>query len=121
MSSNRKIVRVQYSHQDVFKLPKGLDLEDETQVKSWGVKYNTLYITKVDGTELEINSEGWINHFDYKYPDVAEIIDADDEDIYYSDNEDECKYCGWRCEYPESHILYCGGDRCEYIRNKSIN
>jgi hypothetical protein len=30
----------------------------------------------------------------------------------------ECKSCGWGSEYPESHILYCGGSRCEYIRNK---
>jgi len=89
MSSNRKIVRVQYSHQDVFKLPKGLDLEDKTQVKSWVVKYNRLFITKVDGNVLIIDSEGWVQDCDYKHPDVAEIIDADDEDICYSDEEEE--------------------------------
>ena len=89
MSSNRKIVRVQYSHQDVFKIPKGLDLEDKKQVKHWGVKWNRLWIEKVDGTELEIDAEGWINHFDYKYPsDDPEIIDADDEGIEFSDDED---------------------------------
>ena len=98
MSNKRKVVRVSYTVDDVFKIPKGLNLEDETQVKSWGVKYNTLYITKVDGTELEINAEGWINHFDYKYPsDNPEIIDADDvglDDDYFSDEEDKCDCCG---------------------------
>ena len=34
------------------------------------------------------------------------------------DNEDlseGCHYCGWGCEYVQSHMLYCGGG-CEYIR-----
>ena len=93
MSSERKIVRVSYTVDDVFKIPKGLDLEDKTQVKFWGVKYNTLYITKVDGTELNIDSEGWISHFDYKYPsNDAEIIDADD--VGLDDEEDKCDCCG---------------------------
>jgi len=30
----------------------------------------------------------------------------------------ECKSCGWGSEYQDLHILYCGGSRCEYIRNK---
>jgi len=100
MSSERKIVRVQYTHNDVFKIPKGLDLEDKTQVKNWGVKYNRLWIEKVDGTELTIEAEGWIQDFDYKRPDIAEIVDADEEGVEYSDDEEEeeesfgkCKKC----------------------------
>jgi len=27
-----------------------------------------------------------------------------------------CELCGWRCEFVQSHIIYCGG--CEYIRGK---
>jgi hypothetical protein len=91
MSSERKIVRVQYTHNDVFKIPKGLDLEDKTQVKNWGVKWNRLWIEKVDGTELMIEAESWIHNFDYKYPDIAEIVDADDEGVEYSDDEEEDK------------------------------
>jgi hypothetical protein len=30
---------------------------------------------------------------------------------------DECKYCGWCCEYLESHIEFCDG-RCQYINKK---
>jgi hypothetical protein len=112
MSSERKIVRVQYSHQDVFKLPKGLDLENKTQVKFWGVKYNTLYITKVDGTELNIDSEGWVQDHDYKHPDIAEIIDADDEGIEFSDEEeeDDCVYIikTYKFNHIEQTIDYAG-------------
>jgi hypothetical protein len=89
MSSERKIVRVQYTHNDVFKIPKGLDLEDKKQVKNWGVKYNRLWIEKVDGTELTIEAEGWIQDFDYKRPDIAEIVDAEEEGVEYSDDEEE--------------------------------
>ena len=36
-------------------------------------------------------------------------------------NEDGfCKYCGWESGFEECHILYCGGEGCEYIRNKYL-
>ena len=31
--------------------------------------------------------------------------------------DDECEFCGWRSEYPESHIQY-GNVKCEYITDK---
>lgn len=30
----------------------------------------------------------------------------------------QCLSCGWMCEYPQSHIEYCGGGGCDYIRKK---
>lgn len=79
MSSNQlKCVRVSYTIDDCFKIPKHIDLQDETQVESWGVKWNVLHIYLTNGEELEIQSEGWIHGFDYKYPsnDIQEIVDA---------------------------------------------
>lgn len=29
-----------------------------------------------------------------------------------------CSECGWSCEFPNSHIEFCGGGGCKYIRNK---
>ena len=37
--------------------------------------------------------------------------DSEDED------EDECKFCSWRSEYPESHIQF-GNVKCGYITDK---
>lgn len=39
----------------------------------------------------------------------CEIIDDSDDDA--------CEYCGWRCEYPESHVEH-GNFKCKYIRSK---
>lgn len=83
-----KIVYVSYVVYDAFRIPKGLDLEDKTQVKDWGVKYNILVIYKVDGTRLEITSENWIHDDDLKHPKKTTIQDAMDFGIE-SEDEDE--------------------------------
>jgi hypothetical protein len=87
MSSN-KVVRVSYTVDDVFCVPKNINLEDKTQVESWGVKYNRLYIYLTNGKKLEISSRGWIESFDYKYPNIDEqkILDAEEVCI---DDDDE--------------------------------
>ncbi len=41
-----------------------------------------------------------------------------DEDEEESEEDCECNDCGWRSEYPQSHILYCGGNGCVHIRSK---
>jgi hypothetical protein len=84
-----KIVYVSYVVDDVFRIPKGLDLEDKTQVKDWGVKYNTLVIYKVDGTRLEITSENWIHDNDLKHPKETTIQDAMDFGIESEDETDK--------------------------------
>jgi hypothetical protein len=87
MSSN-KIVRASYTTEDVFCIPKNINLEDKTQVKSWNVKYNTLYIYLTNGKELEISNRGWIDSCDYKYPRKTEILDAEEVGIDDDDDED---------------------------------
>lgn len=85
--STSKVVLVDYHYQEAFKVPKGLDLEDKTKVTEWWVKWNTLHITLVDGTTLEIQPE-WGNVGDcLKYPsDEPTIEDAED---YGLEDEEE--------------------------------
>lgn len=93
-----KVVIVNYTHSDAFKIPKGLDLEDKEQVEDWNVKWGSLWIVKTDGTELRIDSEGWDN--DYKYPDKVIIEDRANYGMDDSDDDEEeeqygtCIKCG---------------------------
>jgi hypothetical protein len=87
MSSN-KVVRVTYCCDDVFCVPKNINLEDKTQVENWGVKWNRLYITLTNGKELTIESRGWANDVDYKYPSGdPEILETDE--VCCIDEDDE--------------------------------
>lgn len=90
-SSDTKVVRVTYVIEDEFLVPKGLDLEDKSQVKEWEVRYNTLRITKADDTELKIESGGLIDAFsvDLKFPDTTTIIPRIDSFCYNPDNDEE--------------------------------
>jgi hypothetical protein len=54
----RKLVVAKYSYEVVYKVPKGVDLEDKSVVKSWGVGrwQGDLHIQYVDGREETIAS-----------------------------------------------------------------
>lgn len=88
IKGNRKVVRVEYYCKSFFKIPDGLDLADETVVEGWGVKWNTLYISYVDGREEKIDSV-YDLEYDCKYPDNCEIEDAEDYNVEYSEDEEE--------------------------------
>jgi hypothetical protein len=87
----RKIVLARYNVVEGFRIPKGVDLEDKTQVKDYGVKWNKLFITmnNEDEEEIEIESEGWIHSFDSRYPDKVDIESADDWGVDYDDESEE--------------------------------
>jgi hypothetical protein len=101
MSSN-KVVRVSYTVDDVFCIPKNINLEDKTQVKSWSVKFNVLYIYLTNGKKLEISNQGRVENFDYIYPSDTEILDAEEvyiddddeafEEVDLKEEEEECEY-----------------------------
>jgi hypothetical protein len=75
---NRLMVRATYyGQEDCFKIPDGLDLEDETVVKSWGVSRCVLHIHYVDGKEEHIYAYNSIEA-DLKYPQDEEIVDIED-------------------------------------------
>lgn len=63
-----KVVVARYITEEVFKIPKSLDLEDKSKVEEWWVKYNRLHIRTTDGRHLSINGEGCVDSFDYKHP-----------------------------------------------------
>lgn len=92
MSFKRNVVKVHYCVDDVFKVPPHIDLEDYSQVKSWGVKYNILRINLKDGTTLNIESE-WDSpsNFDWKYPEEEDTIVEEDDGQYGLDWDDEEK------------------------------
>jgi hypothetical protein len=85
---SRQVIRVHYCVDDLFLIPENIDLNNKNQVKDYGIKWNILYIYFVDGSEIEIKSQGWIDDFDYKRPnDDYEPEPA--EDFGYVDNDDE--------------------------------
>ena len=83
VKGNRKIVSAEYSCGSEFKIPDNVDLNNKQQVKSWGVKWNTLYIEYVDGIIEDIQPV-YDAEIDYKYPTMEEIgdchFDSEDED-----------------------------------------
>jgi hypothetical protein len=85
---SRQVIRVHYCVEDLFVIPENIDLNNKKQVKDYGIKWNMLYIYFVDGSEIQIKSQGWIDDFDYKRPnDDYEPEPA--EDFGYVDNDDE--------------------------------
>jgi hypothetical protein len=84
-----KVVHAKYSASAVFKVPKGINLEDKTQVKYWGTKYATLYIVFVDETREEMHIEAeYEPELDCKYADEETIADIS-EFPFIEDDEDE--------------------------------
>ena len=75
---NRKVVRATYNIEKVFKIPNNLDLEDESVVEYWGVKWGTLYIKYVGQEDVERIEDCFESEPDYKYATDEEIVDADE-------------------------------------------
>lgn len=76
-------------------------------------------IVRVKGDDLcraYIGKSFWDKEEDKKIKiggDCSEELECEIID----DTDDACKYCGWRSEYPESHIRY-GNWKCQYIKSK---
>ena len=81
IKGHRRCVQVMYRPlYQYFKIPDGLDLDDETVVKKWWVKWATLYIEFVDTKRqlLEIDPH-YTDEYDFKYPaEGDEILDPED-------------------------------------------
>jgi hypothetical protein len=91
MSSTKQIVRAEYKVASYFKIPKGLDLEDETIVRDWFVKWDELRIFYVDGRE-EIINRIECEEDDRKYPEEEPTIEDAEEyslEDYFTAEEDE--------------------------------
>lgn len=87
---NRQVVKATFHPpESVFKIPDGLDLEDKTIVKWWGVKYNMLSICYVNGEVIKISPVWDATEDDFKCPMECEIISANDIGYEYEEDEDE--------------------------------
>lgn len=90
MSSTKQIVRAEYKVFSYFKIPKGLDLEDETIVRDWGVKWDQLRIYYVDGREETIDKID-CEEDDRKFPEEEPTIEDAEEyglEDYFTAEED---------------------------------
>lgn len=85
ISNKQQVLRVDYIVTEQFRIPQGIDLNDSSQVKSYCVKYNKLFISFVDDSKEDIEVEPEFNqprHFDWKHPkqDSYEIDEESGED-----------------------------------------
>ncbi len=84
------VVAEYYPPEVVFKIPKGIDLNDKGKVKDWGVKWNILYINLVENNEmLQIESSLDSGEHERKYPQKVTIMDREEYANCLSSDEDE--------------------------------
>ena len=90
--TERQAVVAKYTHNIVFPLPLGLDIDDKTIVEKWWVKQETLYIKFMAGTKYSLLSgedieeiDGISYDQDNKWPD-SETVEFF-EDTGFSENE----------------------------------
>ena len=82
-----KKIRVTYNAWDEFVIPSSIDLD---KVYSYHVKYNKLYIHLTEnGETLIIESKGFLENDDFKYPDNLTDSETDDSDYEFGDDSDE--------------------------------
>jgi hypothetical protein len=85
----KKVVSSSYTIENIFKVPEGLDLEDNTIIECWYVKYDCLHIWYMDGRHDEITSSKTAYDDDYNDPINVEIVDAEDFGFEYLFEEEE--------------------------------
>jgi hypothetical protein len=100
----RKVVVAKYVTEDIFVIPDSINLEDESTVKDYYVKWGSLYIYLTDGRVLKILP--YVESVDKKYPDHTKIEDMRNtciEDIV------GCDVCGhWE---PEEDVVERDGKK----------
>jgi hypothetical protein len=85
---SRQYIIANYSISEKFIIPKGLDLNNKSLVEYYTVKWNTLYIKlRNDEKLIEVQAEGWIHDFDYKFADTIEEVA--EEEAEEEEEEDE--------------------------------
>ena len=90
IKGNRQVIVATFNPQElIFKLPDGLDLEDDTVVENYWVNWGILYIKCIgDDIEYKIDPEP-VCEPDYKRPENIEIQSAENAGVEYSDDEEE--------------------------------
>jgi len=115
--NTRKVVVATYTPAEmVFQIPDNIDLNDDTVVENWDVKYGTLRIIYVNGEEQVI--EKWNEQdFDSQYAKKIEIEDGEDNGISYDIvcSQENCHNFVIDDEDSLCHDCYhktCGEDKC---------
>ena len=89
-NNKRQVVVAEYSFHCVFKIPKGLDLDNKKVVEDWWVKYDILSIKYVNNEEIEeIPFSRELSREDFKNPVDERIENANDGYMDYFDGEEE--------------------------------
>jgi hypothetical protein len=97
-----------------FKVPEGIDLEDESVVEDYGFKYGQLHIKYVGKDDIESIEPYHEDEPDCKYAEHVEIVDNNECDRPYDSDEEEeeeekeyeCAKCG---------LLGCPDEFDEYV------
>lgn len=88
-TSNRNVVIATYAPpKATFILPEGIDMEDRTMIKSYGIKNHVLRIELNDGKILKIKPYQGIEDPDYMYPEEIDFSTVEDEDIDIEDYDE---------------------------------
>jgi hypothetical protein len=77
---NYQVVVAEFKHYQLFKIPKGLNLEDKTIVEKWWVQSLTLYIKYVDKVTIQIIDCAY-QDTSIHYPSKCTIENADETDF----------------------------------------
>ena len=92
VKGNRQIVVALCDFKQYFKIPDGLDLEDQTVVSSWSVSWGKLYIDYVDGRKTrDIIEYVKVDNYGIKDPADLVIEDAktDEHNIEYEEDSND--------------------------------
>ncbi len=95
VKGQRKVVAVEYRKEFSFKIPDGLDLEDQDVVKRYFVRWNKLHIVYTDkDKQPDIIQTHYGDYEDeLEIPDEMKIANAEDYGVEYSDEEEEADRC----------------------------
>ena len=85
MDTKTDCIVATYRASSVFKIPKSINPID---IVDYYVKYDTLYLTMKDGTDIAIEPE-WHAEIDFHDPDELAIEDKDDYCCETDDEEEE--------------------------------
>lgn len=118
----RKVIIAKYTIREKFIIPDHIDLENKKQVSDYAIHYNVLQVFLKGGKKIDIKGEGWVEDFDYKYPDEEprpQYDEDEDEDDELSDDdedydEDEEDYGDNECDKNNE-----GNSECNSNSNKS--
>lgn len=90
-----KVLVVRYDAEELFHVPKWLDLENKTQVKTYYVKWSILHVFLTNDKHIVIKPVNELD-FDTKYGDCCDIVDADEHYLgHYLEHDLEDEDAEW--------------------------